>query len=57
MTEGEYELVAAAIKRTRETYGDLDDLIEDIAGEFQAADPGFDAVRFMVACGYREQPM
>jgi hypothetical protein len=54
MTEEECELVAAAIRRTRERYGDLDDLIRDLAGELQLADPGFDAVRFMAASGFRE---
>lgn len=55
MTEEQCELIAAAIKRIRKRHGVLDDLTSELAAEFQAADPAFDAVRFMVACGYREE--
>jgi hypothetical protein len=54
MTEEECDLVAAAVRRTRERYGDFDDLIRDLAGELQLANPKFDAVRFMVASGLQE---
>ena len=54
MIEEECELIAAAIKRTRERHGDFDDLIRDLAGELQLADPKFDAVSFMIASGFQE---
>ena len=65
MTKKDYELIAAAIKRTVDearayehpAYGlsirlsALEDLANDLAGELTKTNPRFDQRRFLVACG------